>query len=195
MRNVWYGDNRDLLKWAVLTILAERYDANRIIQIAYFRSHKFPKVQLDGVDLEIPNAVITHLRDVRNISLIPSVQVTVFDDPFQDRAAYHASVLSFLAKFRDESCVIFLDPDTGLEPAKPRLKHVLVREARAIWEVLKSGEVFAFYQHRTNRAGQPWIESKRLQLERGLGLKKNSIKVANSLQLANDVVIFYALKT
>lgn len=89
---------------------------------------------------------------------------------------------------------MFLDPDTGLEPQNPALDHVLGTEARAIWNAMKVGDVFAFYQHQTNRAGQPWIEPKRLQLAQALGVAEPAIKIASGPDIAQDVVFFYVQK-
>jgi hypothetical protein len=90
---------------------------------------------------------------------------------------------------------VFLDPDTGLEPQNPSLDHVLGVEARAIWSAMKTGDVFAFYQHQTNRAGQPWIQPKQLQLAQTLGIPQQAIKIAMAPAVAQDVVFLYAQRT
>ena len=51
--------------------------------------------------------------------------------------------------------IIFLDPDTGLELERASLKHVLESELGEIWEQMAPGDVLVFYQHRTNRTGEP----------------------------------------
>lgn len=122
------------------------------------------------------------------------MRVTVFDPVFQDRAVHQQPVLAFLPAFAQERCIVFLDPDTGLEPRNPTLDHVLGSEAQAIWDVMKSGDVFAFYQHQTNRAGQPWIEPKRLQLAQAIGVPEQALKIASGPDIAQDVVFFYVEK-
>jgi hypothetical protein len=59
---------------------------------------------------------------------------------------------------------------------------------------MKNGDVFAFYQHQTNRAGQPWIEPKRCQLAEALQVQPDAIKMAQALDIANDVVFFFIQK-
>jgi len=59
---------------------------------------------------------------------------------------------------------------------------------------MKPGDVFAFYQHQTNRAGQPWIPRKRGQLAGALGVPIQVVKVANGPRIAQDVVFFYFQK-
>jgi predicted enzyme involved in methoxymalonyl-ACP biosynthesis len=156
MRDKFYSDNRELVKWAVLHRLAEIYKARRILQLAFYRASEFPKVAIDGKEHKIPQEVLSHFRDLRKIQKINSeIQVAVFDNLFNDRSSYLKSVKNFLSKFQEETCVVFLDPDTRLEPQNPSLDHVLESEAKAIWEAAKSGDVYIFYQHRTNLAGRP----------------------------------------
>jgi hypothetical protein len=87
-----------------------------------------------------------------------------------------------------------LDPDTGLEPERPSLKHVLESELGEIWEQMAPGDVLVFYQHRTNRSGEPWVDAKRTQFENALGLKRRAAKVAGLENLAGDIVLFYRQK-
>jgi hypothetical protein len=117
-----------------------------------------------------------------------------FDPVFEDRPTHLQAVLALLAAFGRERCIVFLDPDTGLEPQNPSLDHVLNHEARTIWNNMKNGDVFVFYQHQTNRAGQPWIEPKRSQLAEALQVQPDAIKIAQAPDIANDVVFFFIQK-
>ena len=195
MQGKFYSDKRDLVKWAVLHRLAEIFQAQRILQLAYYRRSDFPKVTIDDEEYDIPKEVIGHFRDLKTISNINStIRVAVFDHLFEDRHTYLNAAKAFLSNFRQQRCLVFLDPDTGLEPQNPSLDHVLESEAKAIWKETKSGDVYVFYQHQTNRAGRPWIEPKRGQLERALGLPEHSIKIAQGPNIARDVVFFYKQK-
>jgi len=164
----YYADHRDLLKWSVLVLLAQRHRLSRIVQIAYLRPSIFPTIDMGGQETELPSEVRAHLRDINNIAALRNdISVSVFDRVFDDREAYQKAAIQYLANLGSEPRLVFLDPDTGLEPSgRPELKHVLDAEADAIWSELKAREVFAFYQHKTNRAGKPWIEEKRIQLSR-----------------------------
>jgi hypothetical protein len=71
---------------------------------------------------------------------------------------------------------------------------VLDTEARAIWSQLRANEVFAFYQHQTNKAGKPWIEEKRTQLENAIEAGKGAVLVGQSPPIAKDVVIYFVIK-
>ena len=192
MQDRWYADNRDLAKWGILFRLAEAYKVRRILQLAFYRPSAFGRIVIDGRAKDLPAEVIAHFRNLRTISGIRSkARVTVFDCVFKDRGAYLEAVLALLPAYARERCIVFLDPDTGLEPKNPGLEHVRDAEAGAIWKGMKKGDVFVFYQHQTNRSGQPWIEPKREQLAMALGVKRNAIRVAYAPEIANDVVIFF----
>lgn len=195
MQDYWYGDRLDLIKWGVLLRLAERCDAGRILQIALNpRTKSFGRLVIDGEECEVPQEAIAHFRNLRIIgSISTKTQVTVFDPILQDRASHLKAVLAFLSAYHHERCVVFLDPDTGLQPQKqkPTLSHVLTSEAWEIWTKLKAGDVFAFYQHKDNMAGQPWIEPKQRQLENALRVAHGAVKIARALTTHPDVVILY----
>jgi hypothetical protein len=196
MQDKYYADHRDLLKWGVLYCLAERFALSRIIQVAYLRPSIFPMINIGGQETELPSQVLTHFRNISNItSLHGDISISVFDRMFDDRKAYMDAVTQYLTESGSELRLVFLDPDVGLEPVgRPDFRHVLDMEAHAIWSNLKTNEVFAFYQHKTNRAGKPWIDEKRTQLEKAIKVEKGAVLVGKSGSIANDVVILYAAK-
>ncbi|HUV04771.1 MAG TPA: hypothetical protein VMX94_06655 [Armatimonadota bacterium] len=192
MKDKWYGDNGDLVKWSALLHLADRYGAARVLQIAYYRPSSWGRIKVGDDEAVIRPEVLAHFKDVRSAGAIRSrAKIAVFDAPFIDRHAYLASVLQFIADSPKERCVVFLDPDTGLPPGTCKPEHVLESEVGAIWGSLKHGDVLAFYQHQTNRNGQPWIEPKRQQLARAIGVREDQVSVASGLKIAGDVVIFF----
>lgn len=194
MRPEWYADNRDLIKWAVLLRVADQFKAESIIQIAYFRQSDFGTINLNGIDKNIPDEVIAYFRNIRAIKNIKSnFKITVFDKIFQDRGDYLTATLELLSKYQHQKCVIFLDPDTGLEPeGKPSLKHVLELEVSKIWEKIKRGDIMVFYQHRIRN--KKWIDIKKQQLERAIGASIGAVKLAHGLRVVKDVVFFYIVK-
>jgi hypothetical protein len=196
MKDIWYADNRDLVKWSVLVKLAQIHQAERILQVAYFRPSEFSNIEIDGQQYQLPKEVISQFRDVRNImGMNAGVLVDVFDKEFEDRKVYQKAVNEYISSYRKEKCIIFLDPDTGLQPRKPGLKHVLNTEVKEIWASIKKGDVLVFYQHQTNRNGTPWVEEKRKQLSEAIQIFVRQVKVAHSQSIARDVVFFYIVKT
>ena len=195
MKDIWYGDNRDLIKWSVLLQLARKYQAKKIVQLAYYRKSDFKSFEMDGVKYSIPNEIIDHFRQVKNIESIKSeFPIYVFDTMFNDRSIYLLGALTFIKKFQSTNSIVFLDPDTGLEPKKHGMEHVLEREAETIYNNLIEGDVFVFYQHQTNRNGRPWIDQKREQLACALKIGTNNLKIAHGQNIARDVVFYYCTK-
>ncbi len=70
MRDKWYADNRDLLKWGALLALAERHAAKHILQVLYYRQTEWAQLELDGEQIPIPAAVIRHFRSAAAASAI-----------------------------------------------------------------------------------------------------------------------------
>lgn len=202
MRDQFYSDKHDLVKWAILYRLANKFGASRIIQIAFYRQSNFPKIIIAGEEFDIPQEVIAHFRDLRKICNINlKIRVNVFDVIFSEpRDKYLDAVKSFLSSFHKEPCIVFLDPDTGLEPERPGLEHVLLREAAEIWEKLKPGDIYTFYQHRVREKN--WIDYMKGRLEGALKLTEVPLKIAHvkiepdprKPEKTPDVVFFYAQK-
>jgi len=195
MKDIWYGDNRDLIKWSVLLHLARKYQAKKILQIAFYRKSDFKSFEIDGVNHSLPEEIINHFRRIKNIETLKlEIQVHVFDTVLDDRKVYLSESLKFIKRFQDSNAVVFLDPDTGLEPKRPGLQHVLELEAKTIYDNLTRGDVFVFYQHQTNRSGKPWIEPKREQLARALNRELTNLKIAYGQLVARDVAFYYCTK-
>lgn len=196
MRDKWYSDNRDLIKWSVLLLLSRSFDAMRIVQIAFLNPSDYGSVEIDGKSYDMPPEVLSHFRDMTTVAgLSDSPRISVFDAPFQNRADYLNAALNYVAFFSDERCIVLLDPDTGLEPnGGGDAKHVTEKEARQFWTALQAGSIFVFYQHETNRAGKPWIEDKRSQLAQAIGIPAEKLRCATGPKIAKDVVFFFAVK-
>ena len=196
MKAEWYGDNRDLVKWGVLLHIARDYSAHRILQMAYLRPTDWPQLQINGQPRPIPEPVIRHFRnvfDIRNLSGIPRVEVLGLE--FTDRRQYTRAVIEAItSRPSGEGCIVFLDPDTGLEPRNPTSKHVLLSELSEVWCHMPPGDVLALYQHQTGRNGKPWVEPKRKQFEDNLGLPLGTVKVASGYSIARDVIFLYCQK-
>ncbi len=196
MKDKWYGDNRDLVKWGVLLELTRRFDAEHILQVLYYRPNEWEQLEIDGEQVPLPPAVIQHFR---NTSAITAIQrpphVEVVGDRFDDRSEYLRIVLQRLKTHPAKPRLVFLDPDTGLESRHSRPEHVLNSELAEIWREMAPGDVLVFYQHQTNRSGTPWIKEKQAQFECALGLNPGSSKVALAPKIARDVAFFFIRKT
>ncbi len=198
MRDCWYADKRDLVKWGVLTVLAKKYEATDVLQIAYCNPSEYSQIEVDGEKYSIPDEVLSHFRDIKKVKNITGpAKVSVFDLPFfkSDRAEYHEAVSRYIQSHSKKRTIVFLDPDTGLEPnGKADYKHVLNEEVRTVWDLLPENWLIVIYQHQTNRSGIQWVEQKRAQFATALGVAEDQVKVAHGLKVANDVAFFFSLK-
>ena len=194
MKDKWYSDNRDLVKWGVLLQLAELYDMAAILQVAYYRSNLWDekRIEIDGRAFPLPPEVVNHFRDIKNIGALRSnAPVGVLDAPYDDRAQYLRCILMAIRNLK-KPAIVFLDPDTGLEPkGKARLEHVLETEMQEIWHALRPGDLLVFYQH-ANRGRRPWVEEKRTQFEKAIGLEPGGSKLARGREIARDVAFFFS---
>ncbi len=192
MRDEWYSDNRDLVKWGVLLQLAELHEVATILHVAYYRSSTWESIEIDGRAYPLPQAVVNHFRNIKNVETLKSnAHVKVLDTPCHDRTGYLECVLAAIRRL-SKPAIVFLDPDTGLEPGKPNLKHVLEMELREIWQGLRVGDLLVFYQHQTNRGGRPWVEEKKAQFETAIGLGPGDSKLALGKRIAPDVAFFFS---
>jgi hypothetical protein len=204
MKDKCYGDGRDLVKWGTLLHLSSLNGATRIVQVAYYRPEAIERqgtIEIDNNQYQMPEAVNRHFsRSIMDVTRLnsSSIRIEVFDSPLLSRDTYMRGVQAALANLMtsDSCCIIFLDPDTGLQPKnKHGLEHVLESELAQIWDAMRGGDVLVFYQHKTNRkTGTSWIEPKRRQFASALKLSDGVAKMARG-EVATDVVFFFAQKT
>lgn len=194
MRDEWYGDKRDLIKWGVLLELERRYKTQHILQVLYYTKSNYAVLEIDGNKIELNSAVLKHFRDVFSVSKIKcNSRIEVVEDLFRDRDAYHQNVIKRIQLRTELPGIVFLDPDTGLEPsggATP--KHVRVAEVAKIWDALTAGDVLVLYQHQIREA--EWIQSKKGQFEKALGNGRGKSKMGQAKGIAKNVVLFFAEK-
>ena len=70
MKDTWYADNRDLVKWGSLLRLAEMRQAEVILQVAYYRPNHWPTIDIAGSTYALPECVTAHFRSIKNANAI-----------------------------------------------------------------------------------------------------------------------------
>jgi hypothetical protein len=195
LRDRWYSDNRDLVKWGALFHLAESSKCRAILQIVFYRPEAdWPFLQKDEHEIPFPDVVLKHFRDVEQIKHLCSesrLTIKVFKESLDgSRESYVQKILETLQIFHDQRLIVFLDPDTGLAPKTAGLEHVRPDELLAIYSHLKPQDWLVLYQHRQRR--RDWIEYNRRKFVQALDLPRQSVKTFSSLKLASDVVLFAA---
>lgn len=68
MRDWWYGDKRDLVKWGTVCVLAQKRSIRTVLQVAFYRSESQNyDLSMNGTAEALPNGVIQHFRDIDDI--------------------------------------------------------------------------------------------------------------------------------
>jgi hypothetical protein len=60
MRDIWYGDRRDRVKWSALVHLARAQQLSKIIQVAFYRVGKEHRLEVDESYVAVPQEVWDH---------------------------------------------------------------------------------------------------------------------------------------
>ncbi len=187
MKDTWYADQRDLVKWGTLAHLAEHHSLAVIVQVAYLRPGTRGML-LNGKDeVPISPAVWSFFRDVtavRSLGDLLHRRVVVIDAPFipQHRRQYRQAVVESVRGVAS-SKIVLLDPDTGIAPAKPSGKHVTAEDIAAVWEVLQPGDWIAVYQHQSR--SKTWKQDAR---DRFAAVCGNDVEQYSAPKIAADVL-------
>ena len=162
MRDKYYSDNRDLVKWATLAHIASRYRLKTILQVPYWRRETaYPHLNFMGNSVAVSGKVWGFFRNLHSVTLLGpeiGVSIAVAETEFDpNRRGDYLSVVKTRIQQARRPLVLFLDPDTGLQPATCRPEHTAIEEIDALWPVLRPHEWLVLYQHA--RRSPNWRES------------------------------------
>jgi hypothetical protein len=197
VRDKWYGDNRDIVKWATILHLAREHGIEHILQVAFYRPCDFwgHHISVNGIDqTDIPQAVREHFpRDIHDISRLgqaAGVSIDVFARIFERPSdAYIHDVTGRITAYAERPLIVFLDPDTGIAPdGGAELKHVSRDELQSIYESLHSRDVLVVYQHKW-RDGE-WVGIAKQRLWEAIRVREDSVSTFTCSKVANDVAFF-----
>ena len=178
MRDQWYGDNRDLVKWGTLIHLAQREQRSTILQLALYRSNdEWPTLRSSQGRIEIPDQVIRHFRnldDIQRLAGRPGIRIKVFKAQFWDRSAYFDEARRVVESRKGDPLLVFLDPDTGIAPQIAGLEHVTTEELHSVFTAMKQGDVLVCYQHA--RRQKDWRGDRRRAFTRALGVSSQEVE-------------------
>lgn len=198
MRAQWYGDNRDLIKWATLIHLCEKHRLKRIIQVPFSspKENGCPhKLSVDEKDdsVDFPPAVWKHFRDLNHIEKLgkrTALTIKLFEQEFSPKTRVdYVQKMCVVLKAHNEAKIVFLDPDTGVEPQKAGGEHVKIEEIKSIWNCLSRGDWLVLYQHAFRN--RKWRKLQRVKFEDACGVR--GVEMYHS-KIAHDVVLFAACK-
>ena len=162
MRDKYYSDDRDLIKWATLTHISSACGLQTILQVPYWRPETdHPHFHFIGTRVAVSDAVWAFFRDINHITRLgpeAGVTIAVVDTVFDPkrRDAYLSEIKARIQRAK-RPLILFLDPDTGLQPATCRPEHTAKGEIQALWPLLEPREWLILYQHARHTSG--WQES------------------------------------
>ena len=187
MKDTWYADQRDLVKWGTLAHLAERHSLAAIVQVAYLRPGKRGALLNGKGEVPISPAVWSFFREVtavRSLGDLLHRRIVVIDAHFipQRRRQYRQAVVESVRSVAS-SKIVLLDPYTGIAPAKPSGKHVTTEDIAAVWEVLQPGDWIAVYQHQSR--SKTWKHDAR---DRFAAVCGNDVELYSAPEIATDVL-------
>ncbi len=195
MRDQWYGDNRDLVKWSVLVHLARREAVSAILHVAMCRPGPAPApLATAHGKVDPPPEVFRHFRDlddIQRLAVATGLAIEVVTEPFTDRTAYFGRVCDRVGAPRGGSMLVLLDPDVGLAPETPGPEHVASAEVAAVFAVLRQGDLLVCYQHA--RKQKDWRGRARRAFANAPGLPSFEVEVLQS-ELARDVLLLAVKK-
>jgi hypothetical protein len=194
MQDIWYGDDRDLVKWAALVHLAARQDLAAIVQVAMFRPGARFTLRTKSGRVDLPESVWTHFRElakIRTLGKRSGIKIHLIKETFDssDRRRYFARVASILRRVKHPKAVL-LDPDTGLEPRKANAKHVTRDEVHDVWDMLAKGDWLLLYQHRW--FDPSWRKIARSKFKSACGV--SGVEILRASKRPSDVILLAACK-
>jgi hypothetical protein len=194
MQPIWNGDRRDRVKWGAIYHLATQHNIRNIIWVLFHRDQTDQTLQTDNGAIPIPEPVWSHFSDLHRIrKLWDATERTldIFDQPFDHptRREYITSLIARLNQLPSRR-LVFLDPDTGIEPGTATVQHVTEQDIGEIWNQLTVDDMLLVYQHADHTG--TWLEQHRQQLSRACnGENVGAIRGQN---IAGDVAILFATK-
>jgi hypothetical protein len=194
VRDIWYGDNRDIVKWGTLLHIARAHSIGLVVQIAFLRPSDLGGLESDSREIPIPGEVWEHFRDLHNIQGLATragVEIRVLDAQFEQhgRSPFVSGVVSDLEALPARK-VVLLDPDTGIAPKKYDAKHVTADEIAMVWAALGPGDWLVHYQHRRHTIS--WLDETREEFR--AAVSGQTVHTFRGPKVAPDVAFFAAPK-
>lgn len=205
MRDQWYGDNRDIVKWSTLIHLAKKHGVKTILQIACYRPDDIVIHNIDGDDqpIPLPAEVLQHfhtsvrsIHRINELAALTGLSIRVYSKPFAgDRQHYFDGVVQEINNRTSGCQIVFLDPDTGIEPeGKAKWTHVKGSELQHVYNALTPGDIIVFYQHERQRVTD-WREITKKQFAAALNIDTERVRTYRCDSMAHDVVFFVVSKS
>jgi len=183
MRLRWVGDARDYVKWDCVFENADE------LFVSYV-----PMLRTDVDPVCRHKKVKDHFDKRKDLSqfgdLFPNrYSLFEFDGEEYSKSVadrYFESVVEKLKEIqREHRVLVFIDPDTGIEPASgAKDEHLRWKDIRLVWGTLRCEDKLIIYQHAPRE--KDWIQRLKERTARELGIKAVAEPYCNQ-ELAKDV--------
>jgi len=204
MRNKWYADKRDLVKWGTMIQLCQEHKLQHIVQVAFLPPEsKLPAIQAKpGRGFNLQQQVWDHFRNVFDIKKLEAklnIKIRVMAEPFDGsnssrRKDYIEKLFRMLSATTNGGKAVLLDPDTGIAPRSGgSSKHVTPEEVRTLWCALKPGDWLVLYQHAWRVSRSTWCRLARIRFAKACGVPVCRVRTFTSNRsriMATDVALF-----
>ena len=198
MRDRWYGDDRDVVKWSAVVHLARREAIADVLHAALYRpDDEWPRLATARGPAPLPDEVVSHFRDLDDLQRLAAaagLRIAVVKEPFADRAAgrpaYFRRVCERI-RAHPAPVLVLLDPDTGLVPDAPGPQYVASDEVAQVFAALRPGDLLACYQHA--RPQKDWRGRARRAFANAPGVPSFEVEALRS-DLARDVLVLAVKK-
>jgi hypothetical protein len=155
MRKQWFGDTRDYVKWSF--VYSEASPNASVCYIAMARP--------DEIKGTVHPTVIRFFDKSKDLGLVREM----FSEHFlalldgygkAQRHEYFDQAESLIKEGQSmDRVVIFIDPDTGIEPPSGGdSRHICLADLRRLCDLLRSGDKLIVYQHAPIMRKKTWIE-------------------------------------
>lgn len=205
MKRQYFGDNKDLVKWAIIRKAAEALrPPATVFYVAMLTNDETPFVERHlSTGENIPDGVYDFFHDLERLQQFPWPSGTSFVSqmaPFvaRDRRKYFEDAADSIRAIRDRcngGILAFLDPDTGLRTgSQSGEKFALPSDLRTVFEALAPRDVLAVYQHKNKRDGEiDWIAMAAASLGEALQAPPDHVH-ALAGNISRDLVILLVEK-
>ncbi len=171
MRDQFYGDRKDVLKWTLALQLAGT--EKRVLYVVMYRANKgshggdFRTIQSADsrvvifFEEERKRFQLGVARCVRDITRLLPGRIELIDHKYehQERQEYFDAVSNrLIRRSNGERYVILLDPDNGISGKRPKSEHVCANELSATRSAMVPGDVLLVYQHQFR--DKEWISKR-----------------------------------
>ncbi len=122
MRDWFYGDKREIVKWGTILAIAQRHSIWRVLQVAMYRPDREDhQLAFDCYSVSLPKVVVSHFRDLDHIQQLAeagNLKIDVHKDTFQWSSGFRSREDFRRAYFDKVTCsdlppVIDTTPELG----------------------------------------------------------------------------------